>query len=304
MLPPKQPSLTGRSQDTSYAFEHPFATRLTITMVVLLHISGPLTILLRPHIFDIIAWKLQTAILPRLQLDIENFCRDVRDFTSLLHGVTAAHGELQIIKSALQKHGKVTLHLGQGQITEVVKVETPFEPSFARKRLRMLILESNVRFEGEDSIRREASIWEYLAQFPEPHPHFATLRATHSDESPPFFDYRPVGEMDLGAWLQHHYNISSQDDIFKPTLLGWFGCVQSVMVHLHEVNHVLHCDIKPNNFIISSNLLYLIDHSLSRVLTKESGYTSSERIEVSKYTAPEGKYKMQKVSRDVLTLSQ
>lgn len=272
-------------------------------MVVLLHISGIFADLLQPHILTLIAWKLQTAVLPRLQLEVENCCRDFHDFIILLRDLATTHKEVHRIKLALQKHGKVTAHLGQGRNFEVVKVETQFEPPFARKRLKNMILGRNDRFEWEDCLRCEVSVWEYLAQFP--HRHFPTLRANHSNDSPPCFDYRPVGERDLEAWLQHHHDISCQDDIFKMTLLGWFGCVQSIMVHLGEVTHILHRDIKPKNFIICSDHIYLIDHSMSRILTEESGYTSAEWIDVdSAFCAPEGMYKVQKITCHMLIHSQ
>ncbi|KAI1619005.1 kinase-like domain-containing protein [Exophiala viscosa] len=289
--------LCSQHDDTSYTFQHRLATRLTVTTMFLLHLCGAIAGLLRRalrkyrHVFSIYSWKMQTAMLPRLWLDIGKFYQAVLDFTSVLHGHLEVGQyepkDLPKILSEIQKHGIVVQYLGQGDLTEVVKVEPQFEKPFARKRLKCSTLDdTEIRPEAEEVIRHEAEIWQYLTQFP--HSHFPTLRANHSDDNPPCFDYWPVGsERNLEDWLQHHYDISSPDRVVKTIMLGWFGCVRSIMVHLHEVAHILHCDIRPSNLIIYDNHLYLIDHSKSRVLTEESHYTYDEKIGVTRYSAPE-----------------
>lgn len=265
----------------------PFSLSFTITELFL-------PILKKYHTgLKVCAWKLWFTVLPQLVTTAKDLYRETRAFLSSLKEqleLVQDHPEgALIIITALQKHAEIERYLGQGTFFEVVAMGNSFE-SWARKCLNKATLDTLKRAAAEQILRLEASIWVHLQWHP--HPHVPTLRENHTNDVSPYIDYWPAGEADLEIFLKEHCHASSQGTLLKQRLMGWFGCVKNIILHLHEKARILHNDIKPSNFVLSGRHLYLIDYSTSRILTRESGYTFSGTIDFSPlYCAPECKCK-------------
>jgi serine/threonine protein kinase len=196
-------------------------------------------------------------------------------------------GALSMLKLKVEEYGDTMRHLGEGTHFKALAVRGPFI-DVVRKCLNRKGLSQKERPDAEDEMQCEAALFNHLRGFP--HPHIPHMVLDRSSESPPSIDVWPVGEMTLETYLEKHCGMTGQGAFPKRAMIEWFGCILSILRHLHETASVLHGDMKTSNFIIHRHTIYLFDYSASRVLSSESNFICEERTACSpQFCAPEGK---------------
>merc|ERR1719433_93898 len=96
-----------------------------------------------------------------------------------------------------------------------------------------------------------------------------------------------VDSGDLGSWLKHRSGKTPKAYFEPPEVLAMLGQMASGVQYLHE-KHIVHRDIKPDNFLLMSNgVVKLSDFGLSKPGFMHSQLQHTANCGTPLYLAPE-----------------
>ncbi|KAI9675505.1 MAG: Ankyrin repeat domain-containing protein 44 [Trizodia sp. TS-e1964] len=212
-----------------------------------------------------IAFPYKPSQLPTLfsPVEIENFLRAQHLVLSNTSGLEKVDGRHRHLSEEPNAHFQSLRILGRGGSGAVDHVRSKLSlEEYARKRLRKTTFakgsEALKTFENELRTLKRLS-----------HHHLVRIIGSYTDPKHVALLISPVAQMDLKVFLTR--NPFPQDDHL--TLRGFFGCLNSALLYLHN-SRIKHRDLKPQNILIFNNKILITDFGTAHDWSDESHSTT------------------------------